>query len=227
MERLAIALELKLAGDPMVGAIEGYGAVFGNKDSHGDVIAPGAFGKSLAERKSAGRGLPSMFMQHGAAMGADPRPVGVWTSMEEDSRGLKVSGQLSGLDTETGRYNLALIRDGAMRGLSIGYRVPPGGASFGDGKSTPRRTLSAVDLLETSIVSDPSNALAMLSSLKASEANKTIRDFEDWLREAGGYSNAQAKAIASSGFKAADPRDEDEADLLARLRRNIATISQG
>jgi hypothetical protein len=42
----------------------------------------------------------------------------------------------------------------------------------------------------------------------------------------GGFSNAAAKAIASGGFKASDPRDEDEADIVARLRRNIAVLTE-
>ena len=113
-------LEIKLAGDPARGEFEGYASVFGGLDSHGDRVAPGAFAQSLADRKSAGRSLP-MYMQHGPSLGSDPRPVGLWTNVAEDTHGLKVAGRLVGLDTDAGRYNLALIRDGAMRGLSIGY----------------------------------------------------------------------------------------------------------
>ena len=59
------------------GTFEGYGAVFGNIDSHGDVIEPGAFAKSLLDRARDGRRLPPMYKQHGmTGIGRDP--VGIW-----------------------------------------------------------------------------------------------------------------------------------------------------
>jgi hypothetical protein len=81
-----------------------------------------------------------------------------------------------------------------------------------------RRTLNAVDLVEVSLVTFPSNTKAIITGVK-SELN-TIREFESWLRDAGGYSIAQAKAIAASGYKAvASLRDEDgEADDAAELK---------
>jgi phage head maturation protease len=82
-----------------------------------------------------------------------------------------------------------------------------------------------IDLVEVSVVTFPANGLARVASVKAAEAIETIRQFEDFLRDAGGFSHAAAKAIASRGFKAADPRDEDGADLAAIIRRNIETLS--
>lgn len=189
MNRIGIPLDIKLAGDGVSGLLEGYGAAFGNIDAKGDVILPGAFSESLAMRRASGRALPPMYMQHGPIMGADARPVGVWTNMEEDDRGLKVAGRLIGLDTDIGRYNLAQIRDGAMRGLSIGFRVPKGGAIYGSKPGEPRRSLKKIDLGEVSIVDDPANVLAQIDSLKAvgeeiDEIN-TLSDAEDFLREAG------------------------------------------
>lgn len=70
----------------------------------------------------------------------------------------------------------------------------------------------------------PANGKARVGAVKAADI-KTIREFEDFLRDSGGFSHSAAKAIASGGFKAADPRDEDGADLAELLRRNIATLS--
>jgi HK97 family phage prohead protease len=112
IENLYVPMELKFAGTTGadVGTFSGYGAVFGNVDDGGDMIVPGAFAASLAKLKAANRGIP-MYMQHGAALGADPRPVGKWMVVEEDAHGLRVEGKLIGLDTETGRFNHALVKE--------------------------------------------------------------------------------------------------------------------
>ena len=75
--------EVKFAEDDKAppGAFEGYGAVFGNIDSQGDVIGPGAFAKSLLERERAGRGLPPMYKMHGIKTGNRHEPIGVWEAM--------------------------------------------------------------------------------------------------------------------------------------------------
>lgn len=104
--------ELKRAGD--AGEIAGYASVFGGTDAFGDRIAPGAFSRSLAEHRAAGT-RPLMLWQHDAT-----KPVGVWTSLAEDERGLKVVGRLT-LDSTGGRDAYALLKDGAVGGLSIGF----------------------------------------------------------------------------------------------------------
>lgn len=208
-------IEVKFATDAIdaaTGEFKGYGAVFANVDSHGDVIEPGAFKKSLSEWKSKGR-LPAMKLMHGAALNpfADDLPVGKYTAMAEDNRGLYVEGKISGLNTDLGRRIHGLMMDGALDGLSIGYRVKEFAPGTGD---EVRRRLQHLDLREVSLVDEPSNDRARVTGVKAATEIKTIREFEQFLRDVGGYSNAAAKAIASGGFKAT-PRDEDEAELLA------------
>jgi HK97 family phage prohead protease len=75
---------------------EGYGAVFGNVDSYGDVIQKGAFKESIREAKATGQ-WPAMLLQHGGwQMSADDlTPVGLWTDMEEDDTGLYLKGKLA------------------------------------------------------------------------------------------------------------------------------------
>lgn len=215
-----VAFEVKFAedGGAPAGSFEGYAAVFGNVDAHGDVIEPGAFAKSLLERSRQGRPLPPMYKMHGAMTGNRHEPVGLWTQMAEDSNGLSVKGRLVGLDTEQGKWTYAQLKEGALKGLSIGYSVPPHGARKGSGKpGEPRRIIKQAELAEVSLVDQPSNARAMIYALKMrafgncpAETLTTIRDFEAFLRDAGGFSHAAAKAIAAGGFKARpDPRDED------------------
>jgi len=219
------------------GTFEGYGAVFGNIDSHGDVIEPGAFANTLLDRERNGRGLPSMYKMHGMKGGNIHEPIGVWEAMREDANGLHVKGRLIGLDTEQGKWTYAQLREGALKGLSIGYRVPPNGSRKGSGKAgEPARWIKMLHLNEVSLVDDPSNALArvyLMKSRAADEASwaeeiKTIRDFEDFLRDVGGFSNTAAKAIASGGFKALpDPRDEDGTSELATLINSFANRMRG
>lgn len=223
---IGAAFEAKFAdngGAP--GSFEGYAAVFGNTDSHGDVIEPGAFAKSLLDRQREGRSLPPMYKMHGAMTGNRHEPIGVWDAMSEDANGLHVKGRLIGLDTEQGKWNQAQVREGGFKGLSIGYRVPPHGAKNGTGRpGEPKRFIKTANLREVSLVDDPSNVLARIYAMKAADDDsfaeeiKTIREFEDFLRDVGGYSNSAAKAIAASGFKAQlDPRDEDRESVVAAI----------
>lgn len=226
-ESIALPFEVKLAGDEApAGSFSGYGAMFGNVDAYGDVIAKGAFRETLRDWKK-GKSLPPMLTQHGGWMMSDRDgiPVGKWTAMEEDEKGLRVEGRLINLDTDGGKQIYGALKEGVLDGLSIGYRAKE--FALGTKPEEPRRTLKKVDLIEVSLVTFPANGLARVKDVKSAAEIITIREFEDFLRDAGGFSHAQAKAIASRGFKASDPRDEDDADGLAALiRRNIATLSR-
>jgi len=221
MERL----EIKFAADDLsqTGEFSGYGAVFGNIDSYGDVIVPGAFKGTLSDWRKA-KSLPPMLVQHGGWMmtDMDALPIGKWTAMSEDETGLKVEGKLINLDTERGKTIYGALKEGVLTGMSIGYRAKK--FTLGTKPDEPRRKLEAVDLMEVSLVTFPANDKARVSAVKSADDIHTIRDFEAFLRDAGGFSHAAAKAIAARGFKASDPRDEDEAAkqgrLLAAMSRN-------
>lgn len=221
MNNLACQLaEVKFAGAEGSMSFAGYGAVFGNVDSYGDVIAPGAFKETLKTAKSANN-WPAMLSQHGGFLGSDMTPVGVWTSMEEDGKGLLVEGKLA--PTPRGLELYALMKmepRPAINGLSIGYR--PKEWSVRTRPEDPRRTLKAIDLLEVSIVTMPANPKSLISSVKSN-----IRDFEAFLRDEGGFSAAQAKRIAASGFKSIEAmRDAgDGQDVGASIDRLISTLT--
>lgn len=225
--RSRVDFEVKFAGDESEMTFSGYGAVFGNVDAYGDVIVKGAFAETLREAKRTGR-WPAMLEQHGGGIfggGPDMTPVGIWTNMEEDDHGLKVEGKLA--PTARGRDLYALLKmkpRPAIDGLSIGYIAKEW--SVRTKPDEPRRTLKSVRLLEVSLVTMPANELARISSVKAAERITTIREFEDFLRDVGGFSHSAAKAIAAGGFKARpEPRDEDgTADAADELRRLLATI---
>lgn len=158
--------EFKFIEGGQPGEFEGYGAVFSNADSHGDVIVPGAFAESLAQHKAKGT-MPGLFAEHSAFTGGDPLPIGAWTDMSEDERGLRVKGRLSALDTDHGRRIRSLMQDGALKGLSIAYTVPAGGSTRGTKAGEPLRTLKKVNLESVDIVRSPSNFSARIDAIKS------------------------------------------------------------
>lgn len=193
---------------------EGYGAVFNNVDSYGDVIAPGAFAQTLAKHL-ADETRPLMFLNHAAAS----IPVGVWTELSEDGYGLKVKGQL--IDTADGRDVYTALKAGALNGLSIGFR--PVEFQMRAKPEDPRRTLKSVELVEVSVVTLPANAKARIQAVKSmDEEPMTTRDLEHLLRDLG-CSKTEAKTIASRFEPKADEAKAREFEalesLLATLRK--------
>jgi len=130
--------------------IAGYASLFGVADLSRDVVEPGAFAASLAGR---GTGGIRMLFQHDPA-----RPVGVWTSLREDARGLAVQGRLTAGASD---HLAALILDGAVDGLSIGFRTV---RARTDPRTRLRHILEA-DLWEISIVTFPMLPGARFSAL--------------------------------------------------------------
>lgn len=225
MDRLACGFEVKFAGEGAEpGTFSGYGAVFENEDLGGDLIKRGAFRKTLAEWK-AKKKLPKMLLQHGGYGSSEGMlPIGVWTKMEEDDYGLRVEGKLYGLDTDRGKLIHEGLKAGTLDGLSIGYRAVD--FKFGTKPDEPFRTIKELSLFEVSVVLFGMNTEALVTDAKAAAEIKTIREFEDFLRDVGGYSHAAAKAIAASGFKAnPDPRDEDGDQALSALAERIRSLT--
>lgn len=176
--------EVKSVSD--TGLFEGYASVFSSVDEGRDMVAPGAFKRSIRERGADG---VKLLWQH------DPRePVGCIDIIREDSRGLYVKGRLL-LEIQRAREALSLMKEGALDGLSIGFRTVK--ARTDEAKGV--RHLIDVDLWEISLVTFPMQPAARISSFKAG-CVRTIREFETLLRDAGGFSRAEAKAISANGF---------------------------
>jgi HK97 family phage prohead protease len=223
---LHASFEYKFASGK-TGAFSGYGSVFGTLDSHGDVVERGAFSASLSEWKSRGK-LPAMLLQHGGFFGSvdDMLPIGKWTSMEEDARGLKVAGQLFALDTDRGRYLHEGMKSGAIDGLSIGYRARK--SAPGDGRGGVQRRLLEIDLLELSVVLFPSNDQARIGSAKhnLSQVMSSPGECERFLH-AVGLPRKFAHRLINAGFKAAAGAKNDDgrrAELSRALKAATAKI---
>ncbi len=148
----AFPLQVKATGD--AGQITAYASTFGNVDLDGDVVEPGAFARTIEHQG----GVVPMLWQHDAW-----EPIGVTTSLEEDTKGLLIDAQLN-LDTQRGREAFSLLKQGAMRGLSIGYRT------IRDEWQGAVRRLQEVSLVEISAVTFPANPEARLLDAKAAAA---------------------------------------------------------
>lgn len=223
LERFGCAMQqVKFIGGEQtrVGTFSGYGAVFGNVDSYGDVIAKGAFKRTLARSK-----MPKMLLQHGGMFFGgveDGIPIGKWTSMEEDDFGLAVTGELFALETQKGQYIYEGLKSGALDGLSIGY-VP---VSFTQGQQAgePERTLTDIELYECSIVTFPANTKALVDSVKSIEELIKPSDFEKYLRDAGA-SRSQAAAFVSGLRKSLRQSDsERQSQTIAKANESLRSL---
>jgi len=192
------------------GLFEGYASVFGIEDQGQDVVAPGAFTRSLSRRGA--RGVKLLY-QH------DPRePIGVWDEIQEDAHGLKVKGRLL-MELTRGREVHALMRERVLDGLSIGFEAVKA-------RTDPRsgvRTLQEVDLWEISVVTFPMLPQARVSAVKHKLETgnlPTERDFERLLTRDAGFSRTQAQRIIRDGYRSLSAvRDAGDSDLAAAIRR--------
>lgn len=211
-EILDAGFEVKAVG--ATGVFEGYASIFLEPDDARDIVLPGAFARSIRERGLKGIKL---LWQH------DPRePVGEIETLAEDNRGLFVRARLD-LNVRRAREALSLMRIGALDGLSIGFRTV---RSRRD-KAGGRRLIAEVDLWEVSLVTFPMQRAARIRQFKAGEGPdettalsgciQTIRALERHLRDAGGFSRTEAKALAARGFEGLTRLRDADADWAGAL----------
>lgn len=185
-------LEVKAAADGQGYSLTGYGSVFGVKDSYGEVVVAGAFKASIAEIKAKGRKLP-MLWQHRSA-----EPIGVWESMREDEKGLRLEGTiLKGVQVAEEAYIRA--KAGAVSGLSIGYYVRDSSPD----EKTRIVSLKKLDLIETSLVTFPANDDARVDAVKFMLAEgqlPSVKEFERFLRREAGLSRTAASLVMTRGY---------------------------
>lgn len=200
------------------GLFTGYGSVANVVDSYNEIVAPGAFKKSLAELKLKNRKVPVLW-QHRSS-----EPIGVYDELVEDEAGLRVKGRLLVDHVAQAKEAHALMRAGAVTGLSIGYWVRQ--SSYDE--KTGVRTLLEVDLIEVSLVTFPANDDARIDAVKFKLAHgelPTLPEFERLLREAG-FSKTKAAAVAAHGLphllrsESGGSPETSGADFLAALLGN-------
>ncbi|MFD0915871.1 HK97 family phage prohead protease [Pseudahrensia aquimaris] len=203
------------------GTFSGYASLFGKVDLGKDRVEAGAFAASL---RTKGASDIRMLFQH------DPSdPIGVWQEIREDERGLYVKGKIAD-SSARGAEVLALMRSGAIDGLSIGFRTV---RSRLDRKTGIRSILQA-DLWEVSIVTFPMLPQARVMQLKNNSQSTSrlpsLREFERWLTQDAGLSRGQARTVIRKGFAqlegtqdaAANSSVSAEAERKLRARLRLA-----
>jgi len=200
--------EVKFTGSQDQGIFEGYASVFDVVDSDGDVILPGAFKSTL----SGSTRQVAMFFNHKKW----DIPIGRWTHLEEDSKGLYARGELTPGHTQADSIKAAM-RHGTVGGLSVGFGYTANDfASTQTGKAF--KNISA--LREISVCTFPANEQANVISMKSLDGLETVRDVEGWLRESVGLSKSEAQAFITC-VKSAIRRDSEVQDEVTALLERI------
>lgn len=215
MNRKSFNLNIKAVQED--GFFSGYGAVFGNVDWYNDVILPGAFAKSL-EKWAEKNKMPPVLWNHN-----DGEPIGVYTNIYEDEKGLFVEGRLLIDDVPRAKSTHALLKAGAIDGLSIGYKTKKANQ-----QTNGIRELIELDLGEISIVTMPANEESLITSVKSKLEDgelPTLPEFEKFLRESG-FSKTQATAIAGKGLRHLLSESEEETNE-AKSISNALNILKG
>lgn len=205
---------IKLDGD--TGRFAGYASVFGGVDSYGDTVVRGAYDSTLRNN-----GKPKMFFNHDSYA----LPIGKWLAAKEDDHGLFVEGELTAGNPQSDAVRAAL-KHGTVDGLSIGYYLKKGDFD----ETEEGRVIRKVSrLVEVSVVTFPADEAARvdLASVKSEDIDgiETVRDFERFLRDAGGLSKGLAAALVSRAKLIFMPGEPDAgeaeakayADLVARI----------
>lgn len=185
------------------GRITGYASVFGVKDSYDEIVEAGAFDGIINDIKNAVANMPLMLGNHEHYSGC---PIGIWDSLEVDSKGLKISGIIN-TEIQLGKEiysSLKFAKDNnssSSMGLSIGYY--PDWDKYVVDKEYIGHIFSVKKLPEVSIVNFPANTQAVVTDIKRDclieEIKKlsNIRELERFLRDSGNFSKKEAETLIS------------------------------
>lgn len=164
------------------GQFEAYASVFGNKDSYGDVVVPGAFADSLAQWKDGGSFIPLLF---GHNMSDPDFNLGHVEDAKEDDHGLLTLNQLD-LENPKSQQTYRLIKGRRINQMSFAYDVLEGGWATrqkdSDGGDSPDNQeeyfeLRKLKLYEVSVVPIGANQETEITAFKAAElAERALQD---------------------------------------------------
>jgi uncharacterized protein len=177
-------LETKALADGANYAIFTGVASTAQRDRARDIIAPGAFGKVNAKQIK-------MYRDHNR-----DNVIGRWQRFEQQDKELHVEGGiLLDPDVPKGRETYALMKAGILDGLSVGFLIEPGGATWDEAKQV--RTIKKAELLECSVCSMPANRGARISTVKSLSRDDTWQ----WLRD-NGLTDDDIDVVMKKGFDA-------------------------
>lgn len=147
------------SGDGGVDVFDGLASVYDVIDLHGDVIVRGAFEDTLRRRGDE----RVLLYQHDIH-----RPIGT-ASFRDSEQALLTTGHAN-REVQDAREAMALVRQKAIKGLSIGFNIT------GEEWEGGIRHITGVDLWEVSVVTFPANPLANITEAKsAADALQELR----------------------------------------------------
>lgn len=139
------------------GQFVGYASAFGNADSYGDVVQPGAFKKTLEEWAEKGATIPVLW---GHDMSDPFANIGGVVKAEEDENGLKVTAQLD-MDNPTAVQVFRLLKGRRIDTMSFAYSVRDSETKDG------LNHLLDLKVYEVSVVHVPANDQAQILAVKS------------------------------------------------------------
>lgn len=202
------------------GEIVAYASTFDRvPDSYGDIVARGAFAKTLETWQQAGNPIPLLFGHRTD----DPRMnIGAVVEASEDERGLRIRAQFDETN-EIAQYTRKLVKEGRLTKLSFAYdTIDADMVDLDDGSKA--RELRELKLYEVSLVPIPANEMTEVISAKAAGDDAD----EDVLRElVADDDDADESKGDDSPVKAAGDDDSvnDDIATLATLSERLDAIA--
>ena len=147
------------------GAVRAYASTFDRiPDAVGDIVAPGAFEKTLANWRESGKPIPLLW-GHDTD---DPfSNIGAATDYGTDERGLWFDASFDA-ENEKAQYVRKLVKEGRVFQCSFAYAVNDSSpVTLDDGRKA--NELRELDLFEISIVQIPANQNATIEEVKSAE----------------------------------------------------------
>jgi HK97 family phage prohead protease len=225
LERRAFKFRLDSLSEE--GVFTGYASIFGVEDSYRDIVEAGAFKKTLRETKS----YPCLWYHDPA------EPIGIITA-EEDSKGLLIRGEIN-MEVRRASEIRALMKQGAVKGLSIGFETVKAKVDEKNGT----RTIKEIRLWEVSLVTFQACPGAEVSDVKSSFADDidaallVVADLDDRAWASEGQRPQVHKAIEKlmalvaaeppTGTAPAndEPPDTAEASDLAEIKSSVEEVN--
>ena len=193
---------------PADGIVEGYASTFDRTpDSYGDVIAKGAFARTLEEWRAKSEGGLAIPLLYGHNTDDPMHNIGRVTEAYEDDRGLFVRAEFDA-DNPTAQYARKLAAEGRLYQFSFAYAIRDAGeVELEDG--TPAYELRDLDLFEVSLVQIPANQNAVVTGVKGD-----------------GMTVGTVYVDVIPRIKAGRRNSKADADTLRRIREDAERITQ-
>lgn len=216
---VGISFEMKSEDVKPDGSFKGYGATFGNVDLGGDICDEKCFDRTLKEMQSKDA-MPAMFASHDSR-----EPIGEWSVVEKDKRGLYMEGSLwLGAGIPKAEQHYRQMRSRGPKGLSIGYITQK---AVPEDKKPGVRRLMDVDLLEVSPTPFPMNPKARITGVKSALEGLSVIDLrsaERILRDAG-LSAEESKRFLSCLKAGINAERDAERELIEAMNTLTHTIT--